>query len=67
MSWQSLGVGGGLFFLRLWCVTGPLMKLGGRDGDIKCLWQCPQHEGTEVTVGWEERFFIALGLGQGLE
>lgn len=25
------------------------------------------YEGTGVTVGWEERFFIALGLGQGPE
>lgn len=24
-------------------------------------------EGTGVTGGWEERFFIALGLGQGPE
>lgn len=25
----ELGNGGGLFFLRSWCVTGPLMKLEG--------------------------------------
>lgn len=24
-------------------------------------------EGTRVTVGWDKRFFIALGLGQGPE
>lgn len=43
----ELGSGGGLFFLRSWCVTGPLMKLGRRDGDIKCLWQCPQGEAVK--------------------
>lgn len=25
------------------------------------------YEGTRVTVGWEESFFIGLGLGQGPE
>ena len=43
----ELGSGGGLFFLRSWCVIGPLMKLGGRDGGIKCLWQCPQGEAVK--------------------